>query len=139
MQMARYVARVIGRECGSGKAGSLDRPAFKYWNKGNMATIGRSAAVAQVGRLEFSGWPAWAAWLSVHLIFLIGFRNKAAVLLQWIYSYFTYKRGSRIVFGLENSEAATAGPTKSQRNSPDQRAETIRAGRASSIKPTSQL
>jgi NADH:quinone reductase (non-electrogenic) len=73
-----------------------------------MATIGRSAAVAQIGRLEFSGWPAWAAWLLVHLIFLVGFRNKAAVLLQWTYSYFTYKLGSRIVFGLENSEGPLA-------------------------------
>ena len=68
-----------------------------------MATIGRSAAVAQIGRLEFSGWPAWAVWLLVHLIFLIGFRNRAAVLLQWTYSYFTYKLGSRIITGLEDS------------------------------------
>jgi NADH dehydrogenase len=65
-----------------------------------MATIGRSAAVAKVGRFEFSGFVAWVAWLFVHLIFLVGFRNKLAVLLQWTYSYFTYKRGSRIVTGL---------------------------------------
>ncbi len=65
-----------------------------------MATIGRSAAVAQVGRAEFSGWLAWVAWLFVHLIFLIGFRNRAAVLLQWTYSYFTYKLGARIITGL---------------------------------------
>lgn len=67
-----------------------------------MATIGRSAAVAQIGRFEFSGWPAWAAWLLIHLVFLIGFRNRAAVLLQWIYSYFTYKRGARIITGLNS-------------------------------------
>lgn len=103
MQMARHVARLIDQECKFGKASSSGRSDFKYWNKGTMATIGRSAAVAQVGRLEFSGWPAWVTWLLVHLIFLIGFRNKAAVLLQWTYSYFTYKLGSRIVFGLENS------------------------------------
>ena len=65
-----------------------------------MATIGRSAAAAQVRGIELSGWLAWAAWLLVHLIFLIGFRNKAAVLLQWTYSYFTYKRGCRIFTGL---------------------------------------
>jgi len=65
-----------------------------------MATIGRSAAVAKVGRFEFSGFVAWVTWLFVHLIFLVGFRNKLTVLLQWTYSYFTYKRGSRIVTGL---------------------------------------
>jgi NADH dehydrogenase len=67
-----------------------------------MATIGRSAAVAKMGRLEFSGFPAWLAWLGVHLIFLIGFRNKLAVLLQWAYAYFTYKRGARIITGLSD-------------------------------------
>ena len=62
-----------------------------------MATIGRSAAVAWIGRLKISGYPAWLAWLFVHLIFLIGFRNRLAVLLQWTYSYFAYKRGARII------------------------------------------
>ncbi|MGH7976698.1 MAG: NAD(P)/FAD-dependent oxidoreductase, partial [Limisphaerales bacterium] len=99
MQMARHVARVIETELNHGRENPSARPAFKYWDKGTMATIGRSAAVAQIGRLEFSGWPAWAAWLLVHLIFLIGFRNKTAVLLQWTYSYFTYKLGSRIITG----------------------------------------
>lgn len=100
IQMARHVARIIGNELRTGGVRS-PRPAFRYWNKGTMATIGRSAAVAQLGKLEFNGWLAWAAWLLVHLIFLIGFRNKVAVMLQWIYSYFTYKRGSRIVTGAE--------------------------------------
>ena len=72
-------------------------PPFKYWDKGTMATIGRSKAVAHIGKLEFSGWLAWVSWLLVHLLFLIGFRNKAAVLLQWTYSYFTYQRGARII------------------------------------------
>lgn len=62
-----------------------------------MATIGRSSAVAEIGRWKLSGWFAWSAWLGVHLIFLIGFRNKVAVMLQWIYAYFTYKRGARII------------------------------------------
>jgi NADH:ubiquinone reductase (H+-translocating) len=101
MQMASHVARIIARELASGSAGSSPRPAFRYWNKGTMATIGRSAAVAEIGKLQLSGWLAWAAWLLIHLVFLIGFRNKAAVLLQWTYSYFTYKRGSRIVTGLK--------------------------------------
>jgi NADH dehydrogenase len=62
-----------------------------------MATIGRSKAVAQVGKFHFSGMLAWLAWLTIHLLFLVGFRNKVAVMFQWIYSYFTYKRGARIV------------------------------------------
>ena len=103
MQMARHVARLIESELKGGKESSASRPAFKYWDKGTMATIGRSAAVAQIGRLEFNGWLAWASWLLIHLIFLIGFRNKAAVLLQWTYSYFTYKRGARIVTGVDEA------------------------------------
>ena len=107
MQMARHVARVLNDELKAEPQSLAPCPAFKYWNRGAMATIGRSAAIAQIGRFEFSGWTAWAAWLLVHLIFLIGFRNKAAVLLQWTYSYFTYKLGSRIVTGLENSQPST--------------------------------
>ena len=76
---------------------NLPRPKFKYWDKGTMATIGRSAAVAEVGIFEISGFPAWLAWLAIHLIFLVGFRNKIAVLWQWFYSYLTYKRGARII------------------------------------------
>ena len=79
------------------------RPPFQYRNKGTMATIGRSAAVAKMGRFEFSGFPAWLAWLGVHLILLIGFRNKVAVLLQWAYAYCTYKRGARIITGLADN------------------------------------
>ena len=100
MQMAKHVAKLIERELVPGKKPS--RPPFQYRNKGSMATIGRSAAVAKMGRLEFSGFPAWLAWLGVHLIFLIGFRNKLAVLLQWAYAYFTYKRGARIITGLSD-------------------------------------
>jgi NADH dehydrogenase len=98
MQMAKHVARMIEHELALG--GKSPRPPFEYWDKGSMATIGRSAAVAKMGQFEFSGFPAWLAWLGVHLIFLIGFRNKLAVLLQWAYSYFTYKRGARIITGL---------------------------------------
>jgi NADH dehydrogenase len=101
MQMARHVARLIEAKLQGANAGAAARSAFTYRDRGTMATIGRSAAVAQIGRLEFNGWLAWAGWLLVHLIFLIGFRNKAAVLLQWTYSYFTYKRGARVVTGLD--------------------------------------
>ena len=107
MQMARHVARIDPGGIGPG-AGPAPRLPFKYWDKGTMATIGRSAAVAWIGRLHFSGWPAWVAWLSVHLIFLLGFRNKIAVLLQWTYSYFAYKRGARIITNLPQEPPAGA-------------------------------
>lgn len=97
MQMGKHVAHVIKGQL----AGKQDRPAFKYFDKGSMATLGRSRAVAQIGKLEFSGLPAWLAWLLVHLVFLIGFRNKLAVLLQWFYSYISFRRGARIITGLD--------------------------------------
>jgi NADH dehydrogenase len=74
-----------------------------------MATIGRSAVVAWIGRLHFSGLFAWLAWLLVHLNFLIGFRNKLAVLLHRSYSYFAYKRGARIITGFPRELAS--GPS----------------------------
>jgi NADH dehydrogenase len=98
MQMARHTARLIGDELDLGR-GRAPRPAFRYRDKGNLATIGRSAAVAQIGRLKLAGFPAWLTWLVVHLIFLIGFRNKLSVLTSWTYSYFTYKLGARIITG----------------------------------------
>jgi NADH dehydrogenase len=107
MQMAGHVARIIGDELDLGP-GRAPRPPFRYWDRGTMATIGRSAAVAWIGRLHFSGLFAWLAWLLVHLIFLIGFRNKLAVLLQWAYSYFAYKRGARIITGLPREPAGGA-------------------------------
>ncbi|HUJ42598.1 MAG TPA: NAD(P)/FAD-dependent oxidoreductase [Opitutaceae bacterium] len=98
MQMGAHVAKLIAREIGAPRSAS-PREAFAYRDKGSMATIGRSAAVAWLGRLQFGGWPAWAAWLGVHLVFLIGFRNKLSVFLQWVYSYWTYRRGARIITG----------------------------------------
>jgi len=99
MQMARHVVRIIGDELDLGP-GRAPRPPFKYWDKGTMATIGRSAAVAWIGKLHFSGFLAWLAWLLIHLIFLVGFRNRLAVLIQWTYSYLTYKRSARIIISL---------------------------------------
>lgn len=98
MQMANHVARIIEDEL-TLSAGRALRRAFKYWDKGTMATIGRSAAVAYSGPIKMHGFIAWLAWLFVHLVFLIGFRNKLAVIMQWTYSYFTYKRGARIITG----------------------------------------
>ncbi|HEV2695714.1 MAG TPA: NAD(P)/FAD-dependent oxidoreductase [Verrucomicrobiae bacterium] len=96
MQMGKYVAKTLEDKIRFG-AKAEPRPAFKYWDKGTMATIGRKAAVAWIGRFKFSGFPAWMAWLFVHLIFLIGFRNRTSVLFNWTYSYFSYKRSARLI------------------------------------------
>jgi len=72
---------------------------WNYFDKGSMATIGRNAAVAQIGSFKFGGLLAWAAWVFVHLLFLIGFRNRSAVFLQWIWAYFTYGKGARLISG----------------------------------------
>ena len=96
MQEGRHVAKIVEDEIDLG-VGRCPRPPFKYWDKGTMATIGRSKAVAEVGPFKFSGLLAWLTWLFVHLVFLIGFRNKISVLMQWAYSYFAYKRGARII------------------------------------------
>jgi len=106
MQMAKHVAMILENELSS--PGVAVRPPFEYFDKGTMATIGRSAAVAHVGPFKFSGFMAWLAWLFVHLIFLIGFRNRLAVLLQWTYSYFAYKRGARIITDVAPLPQATA-------------------------------
>jgi NADH dehydrogenase len=94
MQQGRFVARQIGRSCEG-----APRQRFKYLDKGSMATIGRSRAVAQVGKLQLSGFLAWLAWLTVHIFYLIDFRNRLVVLLDWAWAYFAYRRGSRLITG----------------------------------------
>lgn len=106
MQMGRHIAAVIERELRGDVLAPVGRKAFAYVDKGTMATIGRSSAVAEINRVMLSGYPAWLAWLGVHLLFLIGFRNKFSVLLQWTYSYFTYKRGARIITGVSGEKSA---------------------------------
>jgi NADH:ubiquinone reductase (H+-translocating) len=113
MQMARHIAKIISRELDlspdpanpDAPSTAIDRPAFRYFDRGTMATIGRSAAVAKIGRLEITGYLAWLGWLFIHLIFLIGFENRLSVLVQWTYSYLTYKRGARIITGLDRAGA----------------------------------
>ena len=72
---------------------------FRYFDKGNLATIGRHKAVADFGRFRVRGRIAWWLWLFVHLMYLVGFRNRASVLVQWAYAYFTYQRGVRLISG----------------------------------------
>lgn len=108
MQQARHVAKIIKAELRDEKA----RTPFQYRDKGSMATIGRSRAIAQVGKLKLSGMLAWLAWLLVHLVYLIGFRNRLLVLFDWAWSYFTYRRGSRLITG-DRLEAGTPGGVES--------------------------
>ncbi|MBA2413407.1 MAG: FAD-dependent oxidoreductase, partial [Burkholderiaceae bacterium] len=70
---------------------------FWYWDKGSMATIGRNKAVADLNFVHISGFPAWLAWLFIHIIFLVGFRNRVAVLMQWAWAYFTFNKGARLI------------------------------------------
>ena len=84
----------------SGLSGDVAlRPSFHYWDKGSLATIGRAAAVAQFGKIHISGFLAWLAWLFIHILFLIGFRNRLLVFIQWAWSYVTYERGARLITG----------------------------------------
>ena len=73
--------------------------AFKYRDKGSLATIGRAAAVADFGRVRFGGFLAWMAWLVIHIFFLIGFRNRFLVITQWAWAYLTYQRAARLITG----------------------------------------
>ena len=117
----RYVAKLIRRETESGapsfsrplrEGGGVDsRPPFHYHDKGSLATIGRSAAIAQFGKIHISGFIAWLAWLFVHIFFLIGFQNRVLVFIQWAWSYFTYERSARLITG------STALPGWSDANS----------------------
>lgn len=78
---------------------SKSRENFHYVDKGSLATIGRAAAVADFGKFHVSGFIAWLSWLFIHILFLIGFRNRIIVLIQWAWSYFTYERGARLITG----------------------------------------
>ncbi|MEP6672302.1 MAG: NAD(P)/FAD-dependent oxidoreductase [Chthoniobacter sp.] len=94
MQQGRHVARQIKILLAGGWTQRFD-----YFDKGTMATIGRNKAVVDAGFLHISGWLAWLAWLFVHILFLIGFRNRLLVFMNWAYAYFTYGRGARLITG----------------------------------------
>lgn len=104
IQQGKYIAKRIREEVERPDRyrnyGNVEtRPAFHYWDKGSLATIGRAAAVAQFGKIHISGYLAWLSWLFVHIFFLIGFRNRLLVFIQWAWSYVTYERGARLITG----------------------------------------
>ena len=100
-QMGRHVAHVICARLRGATA-----PAFRYRDFGNLATIGRMAAIVHFGKLKLSGLLAWWFWLAAHVFFLIGFRNRLIVLLNWAWAYWSYQRGARIILGQDNDDQA---------------------------------
>jgi NADH dehydrogenase len=94
IQQGKAAARNIGHDLKH-----EPRVNFHYFDKGSLATIGRAAGIAQLGKIHISGYLAWLAWLFVHIFFLIGFRNRLLVMIQWAWSYFTYERGARLITG----------------------------------------
>lgn len=92
IQQGVYAARTIAR-----RLDGAPTPPFKYFNKGNVATIGRGRAVVDLGWLRLSGLPAWGIWLVIHIWYLIGFQNRLLVIIQWTFSFFTHGRGSRLI------------------------------------------
>jgi NADH dehydrogenase len=106
----RSVGKLIRREIRE-EPHPAPRQPFHYFDKGSLATIGRSAAIAQFGRIHISGFTAWLAWLFVHILFLIGFRNRVLVFIQWAWSYFTYERGARLITGSTSLPGWSAKPS----------------------------
>jgi NADH:ubiquinone reductase (H+-translocating) len=94
IQQGKWVAETIARDIEN-----QPRRNFRYHDKGSLATIGRAAAIAQFGKFELSGYFAWLAWLFIHILFLIGFRNRLIVMIQWAFSYLSYERGARLITG----------------------------------------
>ena len=103
MQQGRHAARNILR-----MTKNREPQRFRYWDKGSMATIGRNKAVADLNFVHLSGLPAWLVWLFVHIIFLVGFRNRLAVLFQWAWAYFTFNAGARLI--TRNFQSETRPP-----------------------------
>ena len=91
--------------------GGQPRLPFRYVDKGAMATIGRNRAVAQIGRFQSSGIVAWWLWLMVHLLSLVGFRSRIAVLTEWALSYFSWQRRSRVILEVPSVPATAAAPS----------------------------
>ena len=159
LQQGNYVAKIIRREIKSGQgapflasfarsgdvAGSrpltlretgdvAPRPPFHYWDKGSLATIGRAAAVAEFGKIHISGFIAWLAWLFVHILFLIGFRNRVLVFIQWAWSYVAYERAARLITGSTYLPGWSSVRPHSESSTPDPPASAVVESRSSENK-----
>jgi len=116
IQQGKATARNIANDL-QGKP----RRDFHYVNKGSLATIGRAAAIAEFGKIHISGFIAWLSWLFVHIFFLIGFRNRILVMIQWAWSYFTYERGAQLITG--DQTLPSWSELMHEQNRPDQQGE----------------
>jgi len=96
--VAMQQGKFVGKQVEADLAGRARQP-FRYFDKGSLATIGRAAAIAQFGKIHLSGFVAWLSWLFIHILFLIGFRNRILVIIQWAWSYLTFQRGARLITG----------------------------------------
>lgn len=105
IQQGKYAAKTILRSIHQ----QAQQP-FRYRDKGQLAVIGRGRAVADIRNLRFSGFPAWLIWIFIHIFFLIGFRNRVIVLIEWAWSYITYQRGARVITGEGRSALARSMP-----------------------------
>ena len=108
MQMGGYTAKLVRARLEGRTIGP-----FRYFDKGNLAAIGRAAAVAQLGKVHLWGWVAWVIWLFIHIAYLIGFDNRLVVIMEWAYNYFTYNRGASLITGREGESARRADRLKS--------------------------
>ena len=117
MQMGRHVARIIARQASTPQSPTA-RPRFVYQDKGTLATIGRGRAVATIWGRSFAGLPAWLLWALVHVRYLIGFRNRVIVMLEWAWAYLTYKRGARLITGEQSTTTPPAAGKMDQADEP---------------------
>jgi NADH dehydrogenase len=108
IQMGQYAAKVI-----RGDLAQRPRRPFSYWDKGQLAVIGRARAVLEFRRFHLGGILAWLAWIFIHIFFLIGFRNRVSVLLEWAWSYATYQRGARLITSSWGQVAPDMAPRRS--------------------------
>ncbi|MEM1209263.1 MAG: NAD(P)/FAD-dependent oxidoreductase [Planctomycetota bacterium] len=113
IQMGGHVAKIVNAELRDGGTATPpdERPAFSYWDKGDMATIGRHKAVAWAfKKFQFTGFVAWIMWAVVHLLFLAGFRSKVATMVQWVWAYVLFRPGARIIFSPLKREVLEPAP-----------------------------
>ena len=121
-QQGQYVAKLL-----IARAQGRTLPPFRYRDFGSLATIGRKRAVAQLGAFRISGFVAWVLWSVAHIYFLIGFRNRLAVALHWLWNYITFQRGTRLITGISGSriedvpaETMATRPNPGDNGHPDQ-------------------
>jgi len=119
MQTGKHVGHLLAKEIADGSRAPEDRSKFSYYDKGIMATIGRSKAVVQTKRLRFSGFIAWLMWLLIHILFLVDLRSKLVVFVQWTFAYITFRPGARLIYRLETVDRKSKNKLDSESDEHD--------------------